>query len=89
MGGFPASIQIGGSSDADAGLEKSDGDWETDLHAAIAALRALASDASDHVETNAIDKCIAALTALTANRQKGAEAALGVNASHKAMSRAY
>jgi hypothetical protein len=91
MGGFPPSIQVGGgpADGAPDASQKTDGDWETDLHAAIAALRELAGDAEDHVETNAIDKCIAALSALTANRQKGAEAALGVSASHKAMSRAY
>lgn len=88
MGGFPASIQVGGGP-ADGAPQKSDGDWETDLQAALAALRELAADATDHVETNTIDKCIAALSALTANRQKGAEAALGVNASHKALGRAY
>lgn len=88
MGGFPPSIQVGGGP-ADGVPQKSDGDWEQDLHAAIAALRELAGDAEDHVETNAIDKCIAALTALTAKRQQGAEAALGTTAAHKAMSRAY
>jgi hypothetical protein len=87
-GGFPASIQVGGGS-GDSGSTKSDGDWEQDLHAAIAALRELAGDAEDHVETNAIDKCIAALSALTAKRQTGAEAALGTTAAHKAMGRAY
>jgi hypothetical protein len=38
---------------------------------------------------NVVDKCIAALSGLTAKRQAGAEAALGITASHKAMSRAY
>jgi len=89
--GAPASIQIGGApggAPADA-AGKPDGDWETDLQAALQALRDLASDATDHQETNVIDKCIAALSALTAKRQQGAESALGVTPAHKAMSRAY
>lgn len=80
--GAPATITVGGSS-------KSDGDWEQDLQNALAALRELANDAQDHSETNVIDKCIAALSGLTAARQKGAESALGVTPAHKAMSRAY
>jgi len=91
-GGFPPSIQIGGGSpaDSDSGAsEKPDGDWEQDLHAALDALRTLAADASDHIEKNAIDKCIAALSSLTAQRQKSAESALGVTPAHKAMSRSY
>lgn len=88
-GGFPPSIQVGGGDAPDAAPTKGDGDWEQDFHAALDALRELAGDATDHVEKNAIDKCIAALSALTATRQKGAESALGVTASHKAMSRAY
>lgn len=91
MGGFPPSIQVGGGPvDSGGGAGgKPDGDWETDLQAAISALRELADDAEDHVETNAIDKCIAALSALTAKRQQGAEAALGTTSAHKAMGRAY
>lgn len=86
----PAPIQIGGpGDDTDAAGGKSDGDWEEDLRAALDALRTLANDAPDHVEANIVDKCIAALSGLTATRQKGAEAALGVSASHKAMSRSY
>lgn len=93
--GFPASIQIGGAGAGPAGAgpddssTKGDGDWEQDLQAALAALRELAGDATDHIETNTIDKCIAALSALTAKRQQGAESALGVTPAHKAMSRAY
>lgn len=85
--GFPQSIPIGG--DPAGGSTKSDGDWETDLQAALSALRELAGDAEDHVETNVIDKCIAALSGLTAKRQQGAESALGVSPAHKAMSRQY
>jgi hypothetical protein len=68
---------------------KGDGDWEEDLHNALAALRELAGDAQDAVERNAIDKCISALSSLQANRQRGAESALGVTPAHKSMSRAY
>jgi hypothetical protein len=98
MGGFPPSIQVGGGATdtqngggapQDAAPQKSDGDWETDLHAALDALRELAGDAEDHIEKNAIDKCVAALSALTAKRQQGAESALGVTPAHKSMSRAY
>jgi len=85
--GAPPSIQIGPQGDA-AGT-KSDGDWEQDLQAALSALRELAGDAEDHIETNIIDKCIAALSGLTAKRQSGAESALGVTPAHKAMSRNY
>lgn len=89
-GGFPPSITIGGPAGAgpDSGA-KGDGDWEQDLQAALAALRELAGDATDHIEANTIDKCIAALSALTAKRQTGAESALGVTPAHKAMSRSY
>ena len=87
--GFPSSIQIGGAAAGPDSDTKGDGDWEEDLQAALAALRELASDASDHIETNVIDKCIAALSGLTAKRQTGAESALGVTPAHKAMSRAY
>lgn len=87
-GGGPApSIQVGGDT-PDASTGKPDGDWETDLQNALDALRELASDAQDHGETNVIDKCIAALSALTAKRQAGHESALGVTPAHKAMSRA-
>jgi hypothetical protein len=83
------SIQIGGypSQQLGAPAGKGDGDWEEDLQAALDALRALANDATDHGETNIIDKCIAALSALPAKRQAGAESALGVTPAHKAMSR--
>jgi hypothetical protein len=86
--GIPPSITIGGPGPSDDAT-KSDGDWEQDLQAALAALRELAGDATDHVETNVVDTCIKALSGLLAKRQSGAEAALGVNAGHKAMSRAY
>lgn len=86
-GGPPPSITIGGGGSAPQG-GKSDGDWEQDLQAALDALRELAADATDHGETNTIDKCIAALSALTAKRQAGAESALGVTPAHKAMARA-
>lgn len=91
--GAPASIQLPpdagtGAESPDASGTKGDGDWETDLQAALAALRELANDATDHSETNVIDKCIAALSGLTAKRQAGAESALGVTPAHKAMSRA-
>lgn len=86
--GFPPAITIGGSGPA-SGSGPSDGDWEQDLQSALAALRELASDAHDHVEANVVDTCIKALSGLLAGRQKGAEAAYGVNASHKALSRAY
>lgn len=88
MGGFPASIMVGGGSPADAGSTKSDGDWEQDLQAAISALRELEGDASDHGEAAVIATCIANLRKLTAQRQAGAESALGITASHKALSRA-
>jgi len=87
--GAPASIQIGGGSPDSGQSTKSDGDWETDLQNALAALRELASDAQDHSETNIVDTCIKALSGLLAKRQTGAEAALGVTAAHKSMSRAY
>ena len=94
--GLPPAITIGGSAagpgagagpSPDAG--PSDGDWEQDLQAALAALRELAADAQDHVETNVVDTCIKALSGLLAGRQKGAESAYGVTPAHKAMSRAY
>lgn len=86
----PPSITIpGGGAGPDGGDAKPDGDWEEDLHAALDALRQLASDATDHGETNIIDKCIAALSGLTSKRQAGAESALGVTPAHKAMARAY
>lgn len=66
-----------------------DGDWEQDLQNVLADLRKLAADAQDHIEANTVDKCIAALSALTSSRQKGAESALGVTPAHKAMSRSY
>ncbi len=91
MGGAaapPQSIQIGGASGAPTGT-KSDGDWEQDLHAALDALRELEGDAQDHQEASVIATCIAQLRKLTAQRQAGAEAALGVTPSSKAMSRAY
>lgn len=83
-GGPPPGLPIGGNGPQG----KSDGDWEQDLQAALDALRQLAADATDHGETNTIDKCIAALSALTAKRQAGAESALGITPAHKAMSRA-
>lgn len=94
MGGLPPSITIGGPGGAPGGSGPGgpgggDGDWEQDLRDALDALRALAADAQDHVEANVVDKCIAALSALTSQRQKGAESALGVTPAHKAMSRAY
>ena len=82
------SIQVGGGGEDADTPGKSDGDWETDLQNALDALRELAADAQDHGETNVIDKCIAALSALTAKRQAGHEAALGVTPAHKAMQRA-
>jgi hypothetical protein len=66
----------------------SDGDWETDLQKALAALRELEGDATDHQEASVIATCIAQLRKLTAQRQAGAESALGVTPAHKAMSRA-
>ena len=72
-----------------APMQKSDGDWEQDLQAAIAALRELEGDAEDHQEASVIATCIAQLRKLTAQRQAGAESALGVTASHKALKRAY
>lgn len=71
-----------------APTQKSDGDWEQDLQQAIAALRELEGDAQDHQEAAVIATCIAQLRKMTAQRQAGAEAAFGVTASHKAMSRA-
>jgi hypothetical protein len=67
---------------------KSDGDWEQDLQQAIAALRELEGDATDHQEASVIATCIAQLRKLTAARQSGAESALGVTPANKAMSRA-
>lgn len=90
-GGFPASIQIGDPASGgspDGSSTKSDGDWEQDLQAAIAALRELEGDAQDHGEAAVIATCIANLRKLTAQRQSGAEAALGVTSAHKAMARA-
>lgn len=97
--GGPAGPGLGGPGPADPadptgaspspGSSTNDGDWEEDLQNALAALRELAGDAEDHVETNIIDKCIAALSALTAKRQQGHESALGVTPAHKAMSRSY
>lgn len=93
-GGFPSQIQIGGPAappgpgPQDAGSGKSDGDWEQDLQAAISALRDLEGDATDHQEAAVIATCIANLRKLTAQRQAGAESALGVTPAHKAMARA-
>lgn len=77
-----------GAQPAPAPMQKSDGDWEQDLQQAIAALRELEGDAQDHQEASVIATCIAQLRKLTAQRQAGAEAALGVTPAHKAMSRA-
>ena len=85
-GGFPASIQIGGG--PAGGAQKSDGDWEQDLQNALDALRQLESDATDNQEASVIATCIAQLRKLTAQRQAGAESALGVTPAHKAMKRA-
>ena len=88
--GVPPAITIGGSAPVgpnDSG--PSDGDWEEDLQTALAALRSLAADAHDHVETNVVDTCIKALSGLLAGRQKAAESAYGIQPAHKAMSRAY
>lgn len=86
--GVPASIQIGGGpADSDSST-KSDGDWEQDLQNAISALRELEGDATDHQEALVIATCIANLRKLTAQRQAGAESALGVTPAHKAMARA-
>ena len=68
--------------------QKSDGDWEQDLQNAIAALRELEGDAQDHQEASVIATCIAQLRKLTAQRQAGAESAMGITPAHKAMSRA-
>lgn len=87
-GGPPQSIQVGGPSDGPQDSGGADGDWEEDLQDALEALRKLAGDATDHGETNVIDKCIAALSGLTAKRQTGAESALGITPAHKAMARA-
>lgn len=88
-GGAPASIQLGGpGGDQDGGAQKGDGDWEQDLQAAIQALRELEGEAEDHQEASVIATCIANLRKLTAQRQAGAESALGVTPAHKAMSRA-
>lgn len=94
--GLPPAITIGGQG-AGAGISPvgpndsgpSDGDWETDLQAALDALRELAGDAHDHVEANTVDTCIKALSGLLAGRQKASESALGVTPAHKAMSRQY
>lgn len=80
---------VPGAQAAPSPPQKSDGDWEQDLQQAIAALRELEGDAQDHQEASVIATCIAQLRKLTAQRQAGAEAAFGVNASHKALSRAY
>jgi hypothetical protein len=89
-GGFPPSIQIGGGGPADSGApQKSDGDWEQDLQSAIAALRELEGDAQDHQEASVIATCIANLRKLTAQRQAGAESAMGISPAHKALKRAY
>lgn len=77
-----------GAQAAPAPAQKSDGDWEQDLQGAIAALRELEGDAQDHQEASVIATCIAQLRKLTAQRQAGAESALGVTPAHKAMSRA-
>lgn len=68
--------------------QKSDGDWEQDLQNAISALRELEGDATDHQEALVIATCIANLRKLTAQRQAGAESALGIQPAHKAMKRA-
>jgi hypothetical protein len=79
---------VPGAQAAPGPTQKSDGDWEQDLQNAIAALRELEGDAQDHQEASVIATCIAQLRKMTAARQAGAEAALGVTASHKAMKRA-
>ena len=80
---------MGGASPAGPGAPKPDGDWETDLQNAIAALRELMADARDNQEHATVAQCYAALQKLMASRQAGAESALGVTPAHKAMSRAY
>lgn len=93
--GLPPAITIGGPNAGSGpvgpndGAGPSDGDWETDLQAALDALRELAGDAHDHVEANTVDTCIKALSGLLAGRQKASESALGVTPAHKAMSRQY
>ena len=86
--GPPPSITIPGSQDSGPQGGKSDGDWEEDLQAALDALRDLEKDATDHQEASVIATCIANLRKLTAQRQSGAESALGVTPAHKAMARA-
>lgn len=87
--GLPPAITVGGGATGGAGNGPSDGDWEQDLQNALAALRELAADAHDHIETNVVDQCIKALSGLLAGRQKAAESAYGVTPAHKAMSRSY
>lgn len=86
IGDFPDSIQIGAPATPGNG---GDGEWEQRLQDSISALRDLEADAEDHQEALVIATCIANLRKLTAQRQSGAEAALGVTSAHKALSRAY
>lgn len=89
-GGFPPSIQIGGPAGAGAPSGGADSpDAEQDLHDAIDALHQFMQDETDHVDKAAVAKCIAAIQAILGTRQKGAEAAFGITAAHKSMSRAY
>jgi hypothetical protein len=90
-GGPPPSITLPGPDPQDASSSQGggDGDGENDLHEALDALHAFLQDDQDHVDKAQIAKCIAIVQGILGSRQKGSEAAIGITASHKAMSRAY
>jgi hypothetical protein len=87
QGGFPPSIQIGGGASRWQGDGPDSPDVESLLQEAKDALQQAEAAEQDHVDSQTILKCIAAIQGILAQRQKGAESALGVTPAHKAMSR--
>jgi hypothetical protein len=87
-GGPPQSIQIGGAPSGASGGPDSP-DVESLLQEALDALKQAEAAEEDHVDTQTIMKCMAAIQGILAQRQKGAESALGVTPAHKAMARSY
>lgn len=87
QGGPAPSIQIGGPQGGSDGPDSPD--VEALLQQAKDALQKAEDAESDHIDSATILKCIVAIQGILAQRQKGAESALGVTPAHKAMSRSY
>ena len=86
-GGPAPSIQIGGDAGASDGPDSPD--VEALLQQAKDALQQAEKGEQDHIDSQTILKCIAAIQGILAARQKGAESALGTTPAHKAMARQY